>query len=324
MTAIPTVRVHNPRNKDQCIIINESDFIPGFHYLWQTPEPIIEGDLVVVIGEVNAEATQELAVGLGSLGILIKQISPLEMPPEKTVLGICNGLRGEKRGAVECFNSLGIPVIVTDLGYVRRREYFQTSLNTIGWVPPFPCPPDRFTQLGVALQPRQAKGEDIVVLGQVPGDAQHAMTDEELLGWAQLTIYKLRKQTKRRIIWRTHPYITPEKASAEEVGADEVSLGVMTPLDADLGRAHAVVTFNSTAGIEALMAGIPVFCSPRAFYSPLCNRLSSDIEKPHFPSDTQRQDFFNRLAYAQWSKGELKSGQAARWLLTNVVVRHYA
>jgi hypothetical protein len=79
--------------------------------------------------------------------------------------------------------------------------------------------------------------------------------------------------------------------------------GAAIPLADDLARASRVITWGSAAAIQALAWGIPV-----------------QSGMPHWIGEQDNTDggrlaMLRRMAWAQWSKEEICSGEAFRWLL---------
>jgi hypothetical protein len=82
-----------------------------------------------------------------------------------------------------------------------------------------------------------------------------------------------------------------------------------------LDDVHAVVTFNSIAGTEAILAGVPVFAmAPSNAARPVSNTDLTRIDKPWFPDRDQVLAWAYHLAYAQFHIDEFKNGQAERIL----------
>ena len=82
-----------------------------------------------------------------------------------------------------------------------------------------------------------------------------------------------------------------------------------------LGDVHALVTFNSIAGTEAILAGTPVFVlAPCNAALPVSNTDLSQIETPWFPDRDQILEWAYHLAYAQFHIDEFKNGAAERIL----------
>jgi len=83
-------------------------------------------------------------------------------------------------------------------------------------------------------------------------------------------------------------------------------------LSEDLENGWAAVTFNSNSGVEALVAGIPVFAFDEgSMVWSICNRSLSDIESPSLPD---RKQWLNDLCYTQWTLLEMKEGLTWRHL----------
>jgi hypothetical protein len=81
---------------------------------------------------------------------------------------------------------------------------------------------------------------------------------------------------------------------------------------ADLVNAHALVTHTSCAAVEALVAGVPVFCTERCAARWMGTSDLSKIETPSYPE--RRQEFMEVLAENQWTLEEMKNGIAWRAL----------
>ena len=78
---------------------------------------------------------------------------------------------------------------------------------------------------------------------------------------------------------------------------------------------HAVVTYNSSAATESIIAGVPVFVTaPCNAARPVSNLDLSKIETPWFPTDDERHAWACHLAYGQFHTTELMSGLAAKIL----------
>jgi hypothetical protein len=82
-----------------------------------------------------------------------------------------------------------------------------------------------------------------------------------------------------------------------------------------LNNVHAVVTFNSIAGTEAILAGVPVFAlAPSNAARPVSNTDLTRIDSPWFPDRDQVLAWAYHLAYAQFHIDEFQNGRAERIL----------
>jgi len=212
-------------------------------------------------------------------------------------------LQGKGEQILAEYRALDVPVIVLDYGYVARANYahdwktghWQASLNGLGVIPPFACPSDRFEALGVKIRARggDPKGYALVCV-QTPGDKSHGMSRDELRAWCQALDWP-------NMVIRPHPLAD---------GDYGLPVCEAETLEEALAGARCVVTLNSNAGHEALLAGVPVESTLSAPYSELSGSL---------PSVEVRQAYFNRVAYGQWTWDEMRSGVAQAFIIDHLL-----
>lgn len=153
---------------------------------------------------------------------------------------------------------------------------------------------DRFAALGIELKPWREIGNHILVCPNRSFGMPGMMMPPN---WANEARKRLQKITNRDIRVRPHPgNIAPKK-----------------PLIDDLAGAWAVVIWASSAGVQALVHGIPVISeSPFWICKSACigfDELESPGQKP------DRLSALKMLAWAQWTLAEIESGLAFRTLL---------
>lgn len=225
---------------------------------------------------------------------------------------VCGGVRPQDARARMALRRAGIPLVIVELGYLRRANqdgepgYYQLSLGRIGRLPDVPCQPDRFHALDIELEfSAWWERRRILVLGQVPNDGQHQLRQADLWRWLRTRARGAARMIggEAPLVWRPHPLCGQEFSTsywpAVEHGGPE---GV--PLTEAIGLSRLVVTYNSTAGIEAVRLGVPMLCHPSAHYAEIACGWSRD----------ERHQYFCRLAYAQWNLAELRDGRALEWL----------
>jgi hypothetical protein len=114
-------------------------------------------------------------------------------------------------------------------------------------------------------------------------------------------VERLRGQTKLPVKSNEHP------------GNDKPKV----PLDVYLERAAAVFIWYSSAGVHALIQGIPVVCeAPAWICDTAAQRSLEDVPAAFEGWEERRQWALERLAWAQWSKKEVASGEAFKRLLS--------
>lgn len=80
----------------------------------------------------------------------------------------------------------------------------------------------------------------------------------------------------------------------------------LRPLAADLRDCWAVVTFTSNAAVEAILAGVPAFCTAACAGLTMGSANLQEIETPLMPEG--RLAWASRLANNQWTLAEMQAG----------------
>jgi hypothetical protein len=204
---------------------------------------------------------------------------------------------GQMHGHARQWEAAGLPVIVAENGYLgsdaNGRHLFalaRTHHNGAGeW---FEGSEDRWAPLKIDLQPWRSVGRHILLLPQRGVGAPSVAMPRD---WVEQVSRRLRRVTKRPIVVRPHP------------GKDR------TPPGAELSTCWAAVTWASSAGLKALIAGVPVFHElPRWIGGPAARLGVEDIENPYLGD---RLTMFRRLAHAQWTAAEIETGEPFARLL---------
>lgn len=177
-------------------------------------------------------------------------------------------------------------VLVAENAYIRVKGWYALSLSHHGGAGAWPeGGPERWDGLGVHLHQWREGGTETVILGQRSiGELGIASPR----GWEE----KVRRQVGGRV--RPHP------------GKREPGI----PLERDLRNASAVVTWASSAALTALVLGIPVFYGLPHWIGAVAGRAISDFGQEPKRDDAARLAMFRRLAWAQSSVDEIRSGEA--------------
>lgn len=203
-----------------------------------------------------------------------------------------------------------LDVIVLETGYVNRGDgenhHYAAGFNGMNGRADFRnknMGPERWDALGVQLKP-YSSGDNVVLCGQVPWDASVDHHDHRQ--WLSEVAQKLRVITNRKLVFRPHPLAV---SSLPPINGLEYST---KPLAQDLANAHCVITFNSNSGVEALIAGKPIFAFDEgAMGYQLANKDLGELENLVYPN---RQQWARNLAFAQWTPDEMKQGLAWKHL----------
>src|SRR5690348_377702 len=150
--------------------------------------------------------------------------------------------------------SKNLDVVVLETGYINRgdgeKHHYAAGFNGLNGRADFRnknSPDDRAKMLGVELKPWR-EGKYILLCGQVPWDASVDGSDHQQ--WLQESLARLRSVTTKEVVFRPHPLA---RSAYAQLGCHVSNRS----LEQDLADAHAVVTFNSNTGVDALLAGVP-------------------------------------------------------------------
>lgn len=179
-----------------------------------------------------------------------------------------------------------------DNGYLcpGRRGYFRITKNAVQCDGSGNYGKKRWEKLRLNIKPWRKTGSHILVIQPEPlsSDLWGVARD-----WGPKVAEELRKHTDRPIVIRRKI-------------ADKL-MDNAPPLPVALENCWAVVVWTSNVAVEALLSGIPVFCTdPCASYRMGTPDLSR-IEDPVMPDD--REQWVSNLAANQWTVEEMRSGK---------------
>jgi hypothetical protein len=185
-----------------------------------------------------------------------------------------------------------------DNGYFRPGKvggYFRVTRDAVQHEGDGEAGPKRWNKLGLKIKPWRKTGSTIIVIQPEPLSTELWRVDKK---WAAKVIAELKRYTDRPIVVR------------RKIG-DKLQ-DHAPPLAVALQDAWAVVVWTSNVAVEALLAGVPAFCTdPCAAYRMGTPDLSR-IEDPVMPDD--REQWAWNLAANQWSLDEMRSGLCWREL----------
>jgi hypothetical protein len=195
----------------------------------------------------------------------------------------------------------------------------------------------KFSQdTGLVIKDWHSPGDSILIIGQLEYDSalnrMYAAGYETFYDWAFDTVDNIRRHTDRPIVIRPHPRNFVEKCknpnvpfSMEDVHArcqlyKNVSISSNLSfvnyyktknggdgLIEDLKNSHCVVTYSSSAAVEAVCMGIPIFSfDPGAPAYDISHHDLSQIENLDY--DISIDTWCNTIACSVWSAEEIKNG----------------
>lgn len=147
---------------------------------------------------------------------------------------------------------------------------------------------DRALSMGVQIEPWRYHGSHVLIC--LHGYKFGRPWSIDIEAWNASIKRLVRAVTDRPIVVR------PKRLNPSE----------RVPLAEHLEDAWCVVTHSSTIAVAAVLSGVPVFCEPTCPAAPV-GRTDLDIENPTRP---EREGWIAALAWRQWSRNEMRSGEA--------------
>lgn len=217
----------------------------------------------------------------------------------------------------------GIRVFYFDKGYSRHSrpgplagwEYWRLAID--GHQPTKhlvaqQSPDDRLSRLGLTIKPWRKEGDQIVLAGSTPKYHAFYGLAEPTEFWTK-KVREIRGHSARRLIYRPKP----TWLEAQPIPKTVFSRPPQT-LTQDMDGAHCLVTHGSNACFDALLSGIPTVIIGDGVTRPISTTDLAAIEHPRVPTDDQRLQLLANLAYWQWTLAEMATGDAWRFLETQL------
>ena len=136
-----------------------------------------------------------------------------------------------------------------------------------------------------------------LIMGQVDGDMSTKGVD--LVRW-----YRHASKVMEAQGWRVKMRLHPLAGGSGYAAYRESQMASTDDLAADLAGAGVVVTYNSNSGVDAALAGRPVIAMDRGSMAwDVAGHAFDEIVMP------DRSAWAPRLAWCQWSKDEMRSGE---------------
>lgn len=225
--------------------------------------------------------------GLQTAGFRVAD-APFDPEPDDCVL-LWNRY-GKNDATARRFDAVGAAVLVAENAYVRRKDWYSLSRDHHAGAGRW-CVrgPERWASFGVELQPWRAAGETVILGQRCIGERGIASP----MGW-ELGV-------KRAYGGRIRPH--PGKH------------GNPPPLEQDLAKAGAAITWASSAALTALILGIPVFHGLPTWIGAPAARPVTELAAGPLRDDAARLAAFERLAWAMAPLDEIRSGEAIVRLL---------
>ena len=159
-------------------------------------------------------------------------------------------------------------------------------------------PADRWRSFGIDIKVPRSGGKHILLV--LPSEKPCKFYDIDLDEWTEQTIHEIKRHTDRPIKIR-------QKASRTQ--------RLKNTIYTDLKNCHAMVTYQSIAAVESVIAGVPAFTLAPTAADPVCDKDLSKIENPSIQHKDKLHAWAHHLAYGQFHTKEFTDGHAYRQLM---------
>jgi hypothetical protein len=254
-----------------------------------------------------------LRQGLAASGI---KCSSMDMNADVAVIWslVWAGRMKHNHAVWQHFRQSGRPVIVAEVGMIRRGQTWKLGINGTGLSANRGAlsVPNRSKQLGMSTKPWTNAGTNIVIACQRTDSEQWA-GQPDMQSWLPQTIAQIRQHSSRPIVVRAHPRQTVPLVECT-VQKPRPLAGTYDSFDFDTGLddAWCVVNWNSGPGSQAIINGVPAFVGPDSLAAPVGNLDWSQIENPVRPD---RTEWLEQLAHTEWTINEIATGYPLQRLL---------
>lgn len=218
-----------------------------------------------------------------------------------------HGRMRNNRRIYEHYRSLGRPVIIAEVGCLRRNVTWKVAVNHVTRAGYYgheqDLDQDRPQKLGLALS--RSQGPAILIACQ---HSQSLQVDHvsDMTQWVIEQVEQIRRYSDRPIVVRPHPrdrlkyFHLPAKVTLQ------FPLRVPHTYDSYNWSSdyHAIVNINSGPGVQAAIAGVRPIVHASSLAWPVAVAME-DIERPY---DPDRSVWFLQLCHTEYTTEELAQG----------------
>jgi hypothetical protein len=257
-----------------------------------------------------------VAAGLRHHGITAEIVDELAYSGPVADVAVFYGLAGNLKRLQREYVAAGLTTVFIDLGYWGRDEQggvagshrvVVNALHATSYFQRQRHPAERFKRFRITTRPFKRCGGQVLLCGMSAKAAWvYDLAPEE---WERGAVDELRAGTSRLIKYRPKP----SWKDARPIQGATWDRPAVPDIGEVLGKSWACVTHHSNAALDALIAGVPVFCS-EGLARPLASTDLSRIETPNYPDEADRDQLLFDAAYTQYTIAEIADGTMWRYL----------
>ena len=220
-----------------------------------------------------------------------------------------SGRMAKNREIYQHYRNLGRPVIVIDIGSLRRGVTWKVAVDNITALGHYGHTQDldwdRPARLGVNLGTVHRSGSHIVIAAQNSASLQ-VQDLHSIESWISQQIDEIRKHTDRAIRVRPHPRSRLAVSKLPANVTVEFPRRVPNTYDSfDMQfDCHAMINLNSGPGIQAAVRGV----RPIVHSSSLAHPVSVSIQDIERPYDINRDQWLVEICHTEYTVEEISQG----------------
>ena len=208
----------------------------------------------------------------------------------------------------ELYQSTGRPVIVAEVGMLRRGFTWKLGINGTGSNADYgqELIPNRASALGLSTKPWSNAGYNIVIACQ-RSDSEQWVGQPPTVAWLTETAREIRKYSDKPMVIRPHPRQRIANIPGCVIESPQPVPGTYDSFNYDqcLKTTWAVINHNSGPGSQAIINGVPAFVGITSLAAPVGNLDIANIENPSRPD---REGWLETIAHTEWTMPEIESG----------------
>jgi len=208
----------------------------------------------------------------------------------------------------ELYRSTGRPVIVVEVGMLRRGFTWKLGINGTGSTAKYgqELIPNRASALGLSTKPWSNAGYNIVIACQ-RSDSEQWVGQPPTVAWLTETAREIRKYSDKPMVIRPHPRQRIANIPGCVIESPQPVPGTYDSFNYDqcLKTTWAVINHNSGPGSQAIINGVPAFVGTTSLAASVGNLDIANIENPSRPD---REGWLETIAHTEWTMPEIESG----------------
>lgn len=218
------------------------------------------------------------------------------------------GRMSGNRSVYQSAKNLGKPVIIIEVGNLKRNITWRVSLDNINGLGEFAnnenLDENRPTFLGVGIKDRSSTNNGKILIATQHENSLQWHGQPPLDRWVEQVANQIKKYTDRRIVVRPHPR-WPIKKILTGIQFERPTKLTNSYDDFDINYGyHIIFNHNSGPSVQSAINGTPVVCDPSSLAFP----VSDKIENIENPTLFERNNWFLKLCHTEWTVSEISDG----------------